>query len=171
MANFLSFSHINYAGLWVAAQSAIFSKHFSSFKKRCWWIFSLLTRNLKKRKVGVRAGVSKCLRTHTPRRGSSHSSCSLPPLRRKWQQAELSWAMPPHLSCGPFSGPCPWVMSPHWTDEDNELLKVLETRATCNHRLPDHLWSTRNWGGHCEGSDQGLLSAVNKPTERPAVRQ
>ena len=94
MANFLSLNHINYVGLWVAAQSAIFLKHFSSFKKRCWWIFSLLTCNLKKRKVGVRAGVSKRLRTHTPRRGSNHSGCSLPLLRRKWQQGELSWAMP-----------------------------------------------------------------------------
>lgn len=93
MANFLSFNHINYAGL-SSSSECYFLETFSIFKEKGVDEFSLLTCNLKKEKlVSEQTPCVKCLK-HTHQGEEAMSGCSLPPLRSKWQQGELSWVMP-----------------------------------------------------------------------------
>lgn len=76
MANFLQFNHTNYVELnLVAAHTAIFLTRFSSFKKGVDEIFFSLNVQLKKkkRKLGVRAGIFKYLKTHIPNLKANHN--------------------------------------------------------------------------------------------------
>lgn len=131
---------------------ALFSWHIFHFLKKVLMKFFSPNMQLKKKKmVSEQTFPSTWEHTHKGWKADQNGCSLLPPRKEMTAVGSFYVLLPPHLWCGSFSRPRPQTVSPRLTDEENELLKVWEIRATQRSQVS---WASTIHGGHGEGSEQ-----------------